>query len=152
MFRTMPQDRNADDDNDASQLVGEIEAIVAGARYQLSRLEERAEILGPVLHVTDRFDSVYALVRSSESPEALLSGLAELLGVSEPVARAVADLQLRSLAPFRQRLMADEYETCSALMADLRLILASPERQRELVGTERGDDLAARRRDLDSDE
>jgi DNA gyrase/topoisomerase IV subunit A len=65
----------------------------------------------------------------------------------------LADLQLRSLTPFRQRLIADEYEQCSALMADLRLILASPERQRELVGTERGDDLAARRpRDLDSDE
>ena len=139
--------------DDSGQLNHEIDAIVAGARYQLSRLEERAQILGPLLQVTDRFDSIYALVRSSESPEALVSGLAGLLGVSEVVAGAVADMQLRSLTPFRQRLLANEYEEYSVLIADLRLILASPDRQRELVGTELGDDLAARRpRDPDSDE
>jgi DNA gyrase subunit A len=140
-------------DDDSGHLNREIDAIVAGARCQLNRLEGRAQILGPLLQVTDRFDSIYALVRSSESPEALVSGLAGLLGVSEVVARAVADMQLRSLTPFRQRLIADEYEECSALIADLRLILSSPDRQRELVGTERGDDLAARRpRDPDSGE
>jgi hypothetical protein len=85
MFRTMPEDRNADDDNDASQCVGEIEAIVAGARYQLSRLEERAEILAPVLQVTDRFDSVYALVRSSESPEALWPDTLSCLASAKPL-------------------------------------------------------------------
>jgi len=138
----MPGNRDADDN--PSQFAHEIGAIVAGARYELKRLEERAQILGPLLQVTERFDSVYALVRSSESPEALVSGLAGLLGVSEVVARAVADIQLRSLTPFRQRLIADEYEHCSALIADLGLILASPDRQRELVGTERGDELAAR--------
>jgi DNA gyrase subunit A len=151
MFRTMTRDRNADDD--AIQLVREVDAIVAGARQLLRNQQERMEILGPLLQVPDRFNSIYALIRSSESPEALVSALAGLLGVSEVVARAVADMQLRSLTPFRQRLMTDEYRQCSALIADLKLILASPERQRELVGTQRGADLAARRpSDPDSDE
>jgi DNA gyrase/topoisomerase IV subunit A len=143
MFRTMTRDRNAEDDD--RQLVREVGAIVAGARQLLLNQHERLEILGPLLQVPDRFDSIYALIRSSESPEALVSGLTCLLGVSEAVARAVADMQLRSLSPFRQRLLADEYQQCSALHVDLKLILASPERQRELAGTQRGHDLAARR-------
>jgi DNA gyrase subunit A len=129
-------------DDDASELDSEVAAIVAGVRYQMRKCQERAEILVAVLQSTDRFDEVCALVRSSESDEALVSGLARLLGVSEPAARAAADMQVRRLAPYRQRLLAAEYEELSSAMGDLQSILDSPDRQRELIGTERGDYLA----------
>jgi DNA gyrase subunit A len=129
-------------DDNASELGPEIAAIAAGARYELRKCQERAEILAAVLQSMDRFDEVCALVRSIESDEALLSGLARLLGVGEPGARAAADMQVRRLAPYRRRLLAAEYEELSSAISDLQLILDSPDRQRELIGTERGDYLA----------
>jgi DNA gyrase subunit A len=129
-------------DDDASELDSEVAAIVAGARYQLRTCWERAEILAAVLQSMDRFDEVCALVSSSESAEDLVSGLGRLLSVGELAARAAADMQVRSLAPYRRRLLAAEYEELSSAIADLQSILDSPDRQRELIGTERGDYLA----------
>jgi DNA gyrase subunit A len=129
-------------DDDASELDPEVAAIVAGVRYLLRKCRERVEILAAVLQSMDRFDEVCALVRSSESAEDLVSGLARLLSVRELAARAAADMQVRSLAPYRRRLLAAEYEELSSAIADLQSILDSPDRQRELIGTERGDYLA----------
>jgi DNA gyrase subunit A len=123
-------------DRDPRQVDPDIEAIVAGARHQLSKHQERAEILRAVLQALDQFEAVYTLVRSSESLEALLSGLSELLGTGESAARAVANLQLLTLAPYRHRRLVDEYEELSQAIADLKSILASPERLRQLVGTD----------------
>lgn len=140
-------------DDDTRQVDDEVGAIVAGARHELSRCQERAEILGALLQAMDRFEAVCALVRSSESPEAVVSGLTGLLGVGEVAARAVADMQVLRLAPYRHRLLVGEYEELSTVIADLKSTLSSSERQRELVGTKRGDYLAARRpRDPDSAE
>ena len=66
----------------------------------------------------------------------------ELLDIDQVQARAVLDLQLRSLSPQRQQRISDEYEEALAEIADLESILASPDRLRELVGTKRGRDLA----------
>jgi DNA gyrase subunit A len=129
-------------DDNASELGPEVAAIVAGARYQLRKCQERADILAAVLQLTDRFDEVCALVRASESAEALVSGLAGLLGVGERAARAAADMQVRTLAPYRHRLLAAEREELSQAIGDLQSILDSRDRQRELIGTERGDYLA----------
>ena len=83
-----------------------------------------------------------ALVEGSDSPQAAESGVMELLDIDQVQARAVLDLQLRSLSPQRQQRISDEYEEALAEIADLESILASPDRLRELVGTERGRNLA----------
>lgn len=132
-------------DDDRGQADHAVDAIAAGARYELTTYQERAELLEAILQATEQFEAVWSLVRSSDSAEALVSGLAELLGLSETASRVVADMQLKTAAPYRHRRVAAEFEECAATIADLRSILASPERLSELVGTERGDHLAARR-------
>jgi len=46
------------------------------------------------------------------------------------------------LSPQRRQLISAEYDQVVAELADLESILASPERLREVVGTERGANLA----------
>ncbi len=51
-------------------------------------------------------------------------------------------MQVRRLARRERSALADEYAHVRARITDYALILASPDRQRDLVGTERGQFLA----------
>jgi DNA gyrase subunit A len=66
----------------------------------------------------------------------------ELLNIDQGQARAVLDLQLRALSPQRRQQISAEHEQMAAEQAELESILASPDRLREMVGTERGANLA----------
>ena len=60
----------------------------------------------------------------------------ELLEIDEEQARAILDMQLRKLAALERQQLLDEYAELMARIADYEAILASPERQRQIVGTE----------------
>jgi DNA gyrase subunit A len=124
--------------------VDELEAIAAGARFELRRLDERERILSAVLKGIDLFDDVAAAVRASESQAEVRQSLMTLLDLDQVQAAAVADMQVRMLSAEWRRQLAQEHERVTAEMADAEAIVESPERQRELVGTERGNELAAR--------
>ena len=60
----------------------------------------------------------------------------ELLDIDEIQARAILDMQLRKLAALERQQLIDEYEELMAQIAEYEAILASPERQREIVSNE----------------
>ena len=105
-------------------------------------MQDRSRIVTAVLAALGNMDAIRALVEASESQETAESGVMELLDIDQVQARAVLDLQLRSLSPQRRQRIRDEYEQALAEIADLEAIIASPDRLRELVGTKRGRDLA----------
>src|SRR5260370_3579709 len=59
-----------------------------------------------------------------------------LLEIDEAQARAILDMQLRKLAALERQELVKEYEDLTAKVADYEDILASPERQRQIVGSE----------------
>ncbi len=120
----------------------QIEVIVRRTRYLLRKAEERAHILRALLKAIDRIDEVIALIRASASAAAAQQGLMDLLEIDEVQARAILDMQLRKLAALERQQLVDEYEELMAQIADYEGILASPERQREIVGTELGEIVA----------
>jgi quinol monooxygenase YgiN len=120
----------------------QLDAIAAGAQNRLASMQHRAGILRAVTKAVENMDAVRVLVEASESPEIAIAGVMELLDIDQVQARAVLDLQLRSLSPQRRRAMNDEQEQVLADLAELEAILASPDRLRDLVGTERGRNLA----------
>ena len=63
----------------------------------------------------------------------------DLLEIDEEQARAILDMQLRRLAALERQALTDEYEDLMAKIADYEAILASPERQRQIVGDELGE-------------
>jgi DNA gyrase subunit A len=117
----------------------QIEVIVRRTRYLLRRARERAHILSALLKAIDQIDAVIALIRRSESASVAQQGLMELLDIDEIQARAILDMQLRRLAALERQQLVDEYNELMAQIADYEAILASPERQRQIVGTELAD-------------
>jgi len=117
----------------------QIEVIVRRTRYLLRKAQERAHILSALLKAIDRIDAVIALIRASDSAVAAQQGLMELLEIDEIQARAILDMQLRKLAALERQQLIDEYEELMAHIRDYEAILASPERQRQIVATELGE-------------
>jgi DNA gyrase subunit A len=114
----------------------QIEVIVRRTRYLLRKAQERAHIVIALLKAIDAIDEVIALIRASPSASAAQQGLMELLDIDEEQARAILDMQLRRLAAMERQALTDEYEQLMTQIADYQDILASPGRQRRIVGTE----------------
>jgi DNA gyrase subunit A len=114
----------------------QIEVIVRRTRYLLRRDQDRAHIVGALLRAIDQIDAVIALIRASESATAAQQGLMDLLEIDEIQARAILDMQLRRLAALERQQLTDEYDELMTRIRDYEEILASPERQREIVSTE----------------
>src|SRR6202034_3989359 len=117
----------------------QVEGIVRRTRYLLRKAEERAHILRALIRAIDRIDEVIALIRASASASAAQQGLMDMLEIDEIQARAILDMQLRKLAALERQQLVDEYEELMAHIAEYEAILASPERQRQIVGTELGE-------------
>ncbi|RFS86968.1 DNA gyrase subunit A [Actinomadura spongiicola] len=114
----------------------QVEVIVRRTRFLLRKAEERAHILRALLKALDRIDEVIALIRRSPSAQEAQQGLMGLLEIDEIQAQAILDMQLRKLAALERQQITDEYDKLMAEIADYNDILASPERQRRIVGDE----------------
>jgi DNA gyrase subunit A len=120
----------------------QINVVVRRTRFLLRKAQERAHIVRALLKAIDRIDEVIALIRGSESAAAAQQGLMDLLEIDEEQARAILDMQLRRLAALERQQLTDEYDQLMAQIADYEAILASPERQRQIVSDELGEIVA----------
>ena len=114
----------------------QIDVIVRRTTYRLRKAEERIHILRGLLKALDLLDEVIALIRRSPSAEVARGGLMELLDIDELQARAILDMQLRQLAALERQRIIDEHDEWQRKIDDYTDILAKPERQREIIGTE----------------
>jgi len=114
----------------------QLEVIVRRTRYRLRQAEERAHVLRGYLKALDALDEVIALIRRSATVDDAREGLMALLEVDEIQARAILNLQLRQLAALERQRIIDEYDGLMVKITDFKAILASPQRQREIVSTE----------------
>jgi DNA gyrase subunit A len=114
----------------------QLDVIVRRTRYRLRKAEERAHILRGLVKALDQLDAVIALIRASESAEVARSGLMALLTIDEIQAVAILDMQLRRLAALERQRIIDELAELELKIAELQAILASPERQRQIIGEE----------------
>ncbi|MCW2913068.1 MAG: gyrase, subunit [Actinomycetia bacterium] len=114
----------------------QIEVIVRRTRFLLRKAEERAHILRALLKALDAIDEVIALIRASASASAAQQGLMSLLEIDEIQAQAILDMQLRKLAALERQQITEEYDKLMVEIAGYNAILASPERQRQIVSEE----------------
>jgi DNA gyrase subunit A len=114
----------------------QIEVIVRRTAYRLRKAEERAHILRGLVKALDMLDEVIALIRRSPTVEDSRTGLMQLLDVDEVQATAILDMQLRRLAAMERQKIIDELAKIEIDIADLRDILAKPERQRKIISDE----------------
>ena len=114
----------------------QVEVIVRRSKFRLAEKERRAHILRGYLKALDALDAVIALIRASKTSEEAREGLMKLLEVDEIQANAILDMQLRRLAALERQKINDEYDGLMAEINELNIILASVEKQREIVKTE----------------
>ncbi len=114
----------------------QIEVIVRRTQYRLDEAEKRAHILRGLVKALDMLDEVIALIRRSETVDIARTGLMELLIIDEIQADAILAMQLRRLAALERQKIIDELAEIEEIIADLKDILASPERQRSIVHDE----------------
>jgi DNA gyrase subunit A len=119
-----------------------VEAIATGARRLLQGCQERARILDAIMKAINDSEAVRALIYASESAAAAKPRLMDLLDIDEDLAGVVLDMQSRRLAAAERLALSEEYRQLTDEITECRLILDSPDRQRELVGTDRGEYLA----------
>jgi DNA gyrase subunit A len=114
----------------------QVEVIVRRTRFRLRKAQERLHIVAALLAAIDAIDEVIALIRGSESAAVAQTGLMQLLDIDEIQARAILDMQLRKLAALERQELVDEREDLQTKIADFESILASPPRQRSIIGSE----------------
>ncbi|MFY1674370.1 intein-containing DNA gyrase subunit A [Plantactinospora sp. WMMB334] len=120
----------------------QIDVIRRRTAYRLRKAEERAHILRGLVKALDALDEVIALIRRSPTVEEARQGLIQLLDIDEVQATAILDMQLRRLAALERQKIIDELAKIELEIADLKDILAKPERQRRIISEELGEIVA----------
>ena len=114
----------------------QIDVIVRRTQFRLDEAEKRAHILRGLVKALDMLDEVIALIRRSETVDIARNGLMDLLDIDEVQADAILAMQLRRLAALERQKIIDELAEIEEIIADLKDILARPERQRAIVRDE----------------
>ena len=114
----------------------QIEVIRRRTAFQLAEAEKRAHLDRGLVKALNMLDEVIALIRASRTAEEASQGLQKLLDIDELQARFILDQQLRRLASMEIQKIIDRLAEIERLIADLKDILASEERQRIIVGEE----------------
>jgi DNA gyrase subunit A len=104
--------------------------------YELRKAEERAHVLEGYVIALDHLDEVIALIRGSKTPAEARIGLIGRYGMSEIQADEVLKLQLQRLTGLERQKIVDELRELKAVIANLKDVLASPQRIDGIVGDE----------------
>ncbi|WP_442885909.1 DNA gyrase subunit A [Aeromicrobium sp. Sec7.5] len=114
----------------------QISVIRRRTEFRLRKAEERAHIFRGLAKALDALDDVIALIRRSPTVDEARTGLIGLLDIDELQANAILEMQLRRLAALERQKIMDDLAELERVIADLKDILASDERQRTIVSTE----------------
>jgi DNA gyrase subunit A len=104
--------------------------------FELRKAEARAHILEGFEKALDHLDEVIALIRGSKTPPEAKDGLIARFAFSEIQADEILKLQLSRLTGLERQKIVDELKELRVLIADLKDILAKPERIDAVVGEE----------------
>ncbi|MDZ7844063.1 MAG: DNA gyrase subunit A [Anaerolineales bacterium] len=110
-----------------------IEIITRKTEYELEKAEARAHILEGLTTALDNLDEIIAVIRKSRSAETARNNLIRDFNLSEDQAGAILDMPLRRLASMERKKVEEEYKTVKKQIKELRSLLSSPEKIREVV-------------------
>ncbi len=114
----------------------QIQVIQRRTAYRLDEAEKRAHLDRGLVAALNRLDEVLALIRASRTADAAREGLKELLGIDDDQALHILNQQLRRLAAMEIQQIIDRLAELELTIADLKDILAKPERQRQIISSE----------------
>src|SRR5204863_6106509 len=104
------------------------EVVRRRAAYELRKAEARAHVLEGLVIALDHLDEVIALIRAAGTPSEAKEGLVTRFALSVIQAEAILEMQLQRLTGLERQKVLDELKELRVVIADLKDILASPQR------------------------
>ncbi|HKK49012.1 MAG TPA: DNA topoisomerase (ATP-hydrolyzing) subunit A, partial [Alkalispirochaeta sp.] len=112
------------------------EVVVRRAQFELRKAEEREHILIGLKIALDNLDEVIRIIRESADTETARSNLIAAFELSERQAQAILDLRLQKLTSLETKKIIDELEEVRALIRELKELLGSEMKIREVIKRE----------------
>ena len=111
---------------------------VVGRRttFELEKAEARAHVLEGFVKALDHLDEIIELIRAASTPAAARDQLMARFEFSEIQAQAILDLQLQRLTGMEREKIVKEHEEIQKLVSELKAILGSEEKIKEIVRAE----------------
>jgi len=109
------------------------EVIRRATEFDLKKSEARAHILEGLKRALDHIDEIIALIKKSKDTAEAKVNLISKFKFSEIQAQAILDMKLQKLAGLERQKIEDELNSLLELIADLKDILAKPERVIQII-------------------
>jgi len=109
------------------------EVITRRTQFELEKAEARAHILEGLKIALDHIDEVIAIIRGSNDKEQAHDELCEKFKLSSLQAKAILEMRLQTLAGLERQKIENEYQELLQLIADLKAILADPNRVVQII-------------------
>ena len=113
-----------------------IEVVVRRTQYELKKAEERAHILEGLLIALHNIDEVIKIIRGSKTVLEASEKLQSTFKLSEIQAKAILDMRLQKLVSLEIEKIQEEYDELMKLIEDLKFILSSEDKQKDIVKEE----------------
>ena len=104
------------------------DVITRRTRYELKKAEARKHILDGLLLAIDNLDEVVSIIRSSSTRNEARDRLVERFGFCDLQVNAILEMRLYQLVGLERDKLAAELEKLLATIAELKAILADPEK------------------------
>lgn len=111
----------------------QIEVVTRKTRYDLAKTEEREHLVKGLVIALASIDEVIALIKRSRDRQEAQANLISAFELDEKQANAILDMRLQRLTSLEVEKLKEELAELDAIMADLRDILAKPERVLAIV-------------------
>lgn len=112
------------------------EVVTRRTQYELRIAEERAHILEGLKIALDHIDEVIETIKKSKDRQDASTQLQAKFALSERQAVAILEMQLQRLSGLERKKIEDELIEKLAIIADLKDILAKPERVKTIIEEE----------------
>lgn len=112
------------------------EVVTRRTQYELGIAEARAHILEGLKIALDNIDAVIKTIKASATKDEARTNLMVQFGLSEKQSDAILEMQLQRLAGLERKKIEDELDEKLLLIADLKDILAKPERVTAIISDE----------------
>jgi len=110
-----------------------VDVVRRRTQYELRQAEARAHILDGLQKALDHIDAIITLIRAAKTAAEAREGLIKQFEFTEIQAKAILEMQLQRLTGLERQKILDELAELRARIAELKEILASDVRLREVI-------------------
>ncbi len=114
----------------------QIDVVTRRTKYDLAKTEEREHIVKGLVIALSSIDEVIAVIKRSRDRQEAIANLVGSFNLSDKQAGAILDMRLQRLTSLEVEKLQAELEELDKIMADLKDILARPERILAIIKNE----------------